>query len=188
MNSEPPGWADILNQVSETKSGRKAATDLRINVSEIRKRLGTTQTVDVAVVLDEIKVIESTAGGDVKGQLTLTSIEHGLTLFGEISFFWKSACRRCLEDIVSEQKTTIDEILQENASEDSDIIDFDGIHVDLLPIVVEAIAFSLPLAPLCKEGCAGPAPEEYPTQTEEELAANKPADPRWDALKDLRFD
>lgn len=174
--------------MSNTKSGQKQSTDLRINVSDLRKVLGTSQTVDVDVVLDEVKVIDSSAGGEVKGQLELISIELGLTVFGEVSFFWKSTCRRCLEDILSEQKATIDEIFQQGAGSDSDLIDFDGVHVDLLPLVVEAVAFSLPLAPLCKDSCAGPAPEEYPTKSEEQVEAEKPADPRWDALKDLKFD
>ncbi len=55
----------------------------------------------------------------------------------------------------------------------------------------------LPLAPLCREDCAGPDPDRFPTTTEEaheaELAAEAEAaepapDPRWAGLDDLRFE
>jgi uncharacterized protein len=54
----------------------------------------------------------------------------------------------------------------------------------------DAALLGLPLAPLCREDCAGPDPDRYPTVTEEELeaaaaTAEKPPDPRWAALGDL---
>lgn len=89
----------------------------------------------------------------------------------------------------------IDEIFQIDAPEDSDLLDFDGDQIDLLPLVREAVLFSLPLAPLCREECAGPDPDRYPAQSFDDFleaqAGQRAAaggDPRWAALDDLTFD
>ena len=53
-------------------------------------------------------------------------------------------------------------------------------------MVRDAVLLALPLAPLCADACAGPAPDEFPTgpvATEEQ-----PVDPRWAALTQLEFD
>jgi uncharacterized protein len=63
--------------------------------------------------------------------------------------------------------------------------------VDLSESVRDALLLGLPLAPLCTEGCAGPAPEEFPVAAQPDDVATTPVstgDPRWAALNDLRFD
>jgi uncharacterized metal-binding protein YceD (DUF177 family) len=42
----------------------------------------------------------------------------------------------------------------------------------------------LPLAPLCAPDCPGPEPDRHPLATDEDDGP----DPRWSALKELRFD
>jgi uncharacterized protein len=165
-----------------------AVDDLRINVSELRKQLGSTVGVPVSVELEKVRVVDSEASGPVTGNLVVEAIDGGARVAGELTFVWKASCRRCLEDIISDQATSVDETFQQGAEPDSEIHDFDGVHIDLLPLVTEAIAFSLPLAPLCKDSCAGPAPDSFPALTGEQLADSPSIDPRWDALKDLKFD
>lgn len=63
--------------------------------------------------------------------------------------------------------------------------------VDLSESVRDALLLGLPLAPLCNEDCAGPAPEEFPVEAPPDDAATESVsagDPRWAALDDLRFD
>ncbi len=162
--------------------------DLYINVTDLRKRLGNSSVILVSTELESVKVIETVASGDVSGEIVLESIERGITARGSVEFNWQAACRRCLEPVEQQQSAEIDAIYQLNAPEDSELIDFDGVHCDLLPVVTEAVAFSLPLAPLCASDCAGPAPEAYPTVLEADLEKSGGSDPRWDALSELKFD
>ena len=68
--------------------------------------------------------------------------------------------------------------------------------VDLEPMVRDAVLLALPLAPLCGDDCLGPAPDVFPAVVEgdgpvddgDREAAEPPADPRWAALDELRFD
>jgi uncharacterized protein len=64
-----------------------------------------------------------------------------------------------------------------------------GEQVDLAPMLREALALGLPLAPLCADDCAGPAPEAHPVRVPDDAAGDaRPTDPRWAALDELRFD
>jgi uncharacterized protein len=72
----------------------------------------------------------------------------------------------------------------------------DNDSIDLGPVLHDAVLLTLPLVPLCADDCAGPDPERFPTRVEgpadddgdDEVAAAPPADPRWAALDDLKFD
>ncbi|MEZ5226034.1 MAG: DUF177 domain-containing protein [Acidimicrobiales bacterium] len=171
---------------------------LLVNVTELRRRLGERMTLDIDAVLPPLGVISSRFRHEepVTGSVVVDSIERGVTVLGEVSFGWEGECRRCLDDVRGETTAPIDEIFQVQAPDDSDIIDFDGEQIDLLPLVRDAVLVGLPLAPLCRDDCAGPDPERYPAVTADEWerqlaekAAEPPApDPRWAALSDIELD
>lgn len=170
----------------------KPTRHVLVNVTELRRRLGERTDIDIDVVLQPLEVVSSQLRHEVAvtGSVTIDSIERGVTVLGAVEFEWEGECRRCLEEVGGTETTTIDEIFQVHAPEDSDIIDFDGEEVDLLPLVRDAVLTGLPLAPLCREDCAGPDPDRYPAVTAEEweqAAADKAIapDPRWSALADI---
>lgn len=163
-----------------------------INVADLRRRLGQRRVEDVEIILGQQTVIGSRNTPEpVVGQITVESIERGVSAYGDVRFAWEADCRRCLEVTGGQIDVDIHEIFQVDAPEDSELIDFDGIQIDLVPIVRDAVVLSLPLAPLCGDDCAGPDPDRYPAVTEDEReqeraeeAANTP-DPRWAALEGL---
>lgn len=165
---------------------------LLINVADLRLRLGQRRVETIEIRLGKQTVVGSrTTNEPVVGQLMIESIERGVSAYGEVRFSWQGDCRRCLEVTGGHLDVDIHEIFQIEAPEDSELIDFDGIQIDLIPIVRDAVVLSLPLAPLCGDDCAGPDPGRYPAVTEDERerqraeeAANTP-DPRWAALDGL---
>lgn len=159
---------------------------LIVNVVELRKRLGQRREVPVDVVLARQTVLDSrTCQTPVVGTLTVESIERGVSVVGQVSFDWQSDCRRCLELVAGTREIDIAEICLVDAPEDADIIDFDGEKLDLVPILRDAVGLSLPLAPLCRDDCAGPDPDRYPALTEQAMELDRPPDPRWAALSEL---
>lgn len=167
---------------------------LMVNVSDLRRRLGQRRSEPIEIRLGPQTVVASRTTPDpVVGEVTIESIERGVSVTGSVRFRWAGECRRCLEDTGGELDVTIDEIFQIDAPEDSELIDFDGIQIDLVPIVRDAVVLSLPLAPLCREGCAGPDPDRYPAVTEQERTLERQAeaaestDPRWAALDQLNL-
>jgi uncharacterized protein len=72
---------------------------------------------------------------------------------------------------------------------DGETYPIEGDEVDLEPVVRDAALLHLPLAPLCRPDCEGPAPDVFPTRVEGDATDDEPArDPRWAALDELRLD
>ena len=70
---------------------------------------------------------------------------------------------------------------------DGETYPIEGDEVDLEPVVRDGVLLHLPLAPLCRPDCPGPAPEAFPTMVEgedgevsdEDLSGEPARDPRW---------
>ncbi len=174
--------------------GRKPTVHQVINVADLRQRMGQRQFVDVDILLPPLEVIASrTVDEPVTGELTIESIERGVSVTGHVRFAWEGDCRRCLEPVSSHEEIDILEIFQTHTPDDEEINDLVDNSVDLVPLVRDTVLLSLPLAPLCREDCAGPDPDRYPAVTEDEreaeaAAAGPKPDPRWAALSDLQLD
>lgn len=179
---------------AEDPPERDVPAKLPVSVSELRRRLGQRQTEPIHVVLAPLNVVSThTTSQPVEGEVVIESIERGVSVTGSVRFAWGGECRRCLETTGSTMEVEIDEIFQVDAPEDSEILDFDGDQIDLLPLVKEAVVFNLPLAPLCREDCPGPDPDRYPAQLYDDFVETQAkeraveGDPRWGALDDLTF-
>ena len=163
---------------------------LLVNVADLRRRLGQrrTEPIDIVVARQAVIATRNTEQA-VVGEVTVESIERGVSVLGRVTFVWEGDCRRCLELATGVTEIEIDEIFQVDAPDDSEIIPFDGDQIDLVPIITDAVALSLPLAPLCRDDCDGPDPDRYPAVTaerfEQERSARDGTDPRWAGLDQL---
>ncbi len=170
----------------------KKSTAVEIHVGDLRQRLGQRITIEIDLLLEPLNVVSSrTTDAPVVGELVIESIERGVTVTGEVSFGWTGDCRRCIDPVGGTETISIFEIFQYGAPEDSEIVDFDGEHVDLYPVVNDAVLTALPLVPLCSDECRGPDPERYPAISADEFEqkpATPKADPRWAALSDLNLE
>lgn len=165
-----------------------------IAVGDLRSRLGERMTIEIDVLVPMLEVIASRSVADepVVGEVTIESVERGVSVLGSIEYVWTAECRRCLDDVAGRSDVTIDEIYQVNAPDDPELIELVGDQIDLLPLVRDAVLVGLPLAPLCRNECTGPDPDRYPTLTAEDVEteraeAEPEGDPRWAALGDLEF-
>ena len=191
--SEEPNSTNEGGPTAQDPGDRPAR--ILINVADLRRRLGQRRTEPVVVQLARQTVVGSWTTGDVVvGEVTVESIERGVSVFGAVRFRWEGDCRRCLETTTGELDVDVGEIFQIDAPPDSDLIRFDGDQIDLVPVVRDAVVLSLPLVPLCSQDCAGPDPDRYPAMTldqSEQAKAQEQAevpDPRWDALNELNLD
>ena len=129
-------------------------------------------------------------GDDVVADLTLEAQGETLTASGTVTAHWEGECRRCLQATDGVLAIEFSEVFQAKPVE-GETYKLDRDQVDLRPALREAVALALPVAPLCDEACAGPDPESHPVTIEsplDELDEAPPADPRWAALDELRFD
>jgi len=127
---------------------------------------------------------------DVEVDVTLEAQGPTVTATGTVTGRWTGECRRCLEETGGGLEATLSEVFESEPVE-GETYPLGRDHLDLEPAIREALALALPLAPLCDEACAGPDPADHPVTVEpddDDGAGDEPADPRWAALDQLRFD
>lgn len=123
----------------------------------------------------------------VAGTLLVESMADSLSVTGTVDAHWEGTCRRCLDEARGTVEVEIQEIFERHPVE-GETYELPDDHVDLRPMLEEQVVLTLPLAPLCGEDCAGPAPEAFPTTVESDEAPEPTGDPRWAALDALKFD
>jgi uncharacterized protein len=190
------------------------AGPLVVPIAELRRRVGTRRplqrTVDVAAVADLAGAGEAVgvAGttvppdGEIAVDLVVESVLEGVTVSGTLRAPWRADCRRCLETVEGEVDIDVQELFEANPTPD-ETYPLEGDQIDLAPLVRDAVLLALPLSVLCAETCAGPDPERFPAHRDEAGDAGEaasgtdgeaddsrepPADPRWAALRELRFE
>lgn len=124
--------------------------------------------------------------------LAIEMVGEQITVIGTLESEWTGPCRRCLEPMTATVATKVHEIFELDPVE-GETYKLEKDFADLRPMVVETIVLSLPVAPLCRTDCAGPAPDQFPTEVESDPAggdseSQTTGDPRWAALDALTFD
>ena len=105
----------------------------------------------------------------------------------EARFDYSTACARCAKPLLKHARVPVNHTLLSHAeSEDNDdFIVLDGMHLELDELVSEDIYLALPTKFLCNDDCKGLCPVCGTDLNFEQCSCSEPADPRWDALKDL---
>lgn len=121
----------------------------------------------------------------VKGSVfNKTGIVH---LNADAVFDYSTSCAKCNKPLLRHAKVPVRHILLTHAeSDDNDeFIILDGVRLELDELVSEDIYLSIPSRFLCKDDCKGLCSICGIDLNFGECKCCAPADPRWDALKDL---
>jgi uncharacterized protein len=164
---------------------------LRAPVTELRRHLGTRREVEASVDLPDLATSTAAVvpGTPIEVDLVLEAILPGVSVSGSVRAQWVGECRRCLEEVRGTAEVDVQEIFERTPTE-GETWPLGPDDIDLEPLVREAVLLALPLAPLCREDCEGPAPDRFPTVVEGTVEAESeppeaPKDPRWAALDEL---
>jgi uncharacterized protein len=115
-------------------------------------------------------------------------VGSGILATGWAEITWNSACRRCARPISGVTRAAFQEEFDAAASVDGDTYPMKHDQVDLELVAREAILLDLPLAPLCREDCAGLCNSCGADLNDGACScAPEVADPRWAALDALSF-
>jgi DUF177 domain-containing protein len=168
-----------------------------VPIADLRRRVGNRRALRRAVEVSAAEWPESVAGttvpadGEIDLDVVLESVLDGVTVTGTLRAPWRADCRRCLEPVEGEIDVDVQELFEAHPTLGETYL-LDGDHIDLEPLVRDAVLLALPLSALCAPDCAGPDPERFPAAVEPEPAEQAdpapPADPRWAVLRDVRFD
>ena len=157
--------------------------DLMHRPGEMRER-----TLDVTV--DEgygNAVIGVRKGAQVHLDVRLESLHDGILVSADVDTIALGECVRCLDDVSLPIEVEIQELFAYSVDEAFDYTVV-GDHVDLEPLVRDAVVMSLPFQPVCRPDCPGLDPEtgerlaDFPDRKPREVI-----DPRWSALAELQL-
>lgn len=165
---------------------------LRIGVTDLLHHPGTRREVRRTVRVGPLTVGSSTVPADTEVEVDVvvesTADPGTLTVTGHLDVPWAGECRRCLGEVGGILRVDVLEVASRHPADD-EVWPLVGDELDLTELVRESALLALPVAPLCGEGCRGPAPDAFPAVPAAEAAASEPGrDERWAALDQLRFD
>jgi uncharacterized protein len=136
--------------------------------------------------LDMIGVPE---GSPLVVDVRLESVTEGVLATGTVTGTVTGECGRCLTGFTEDLEVDFVELFAypnsatEETTDPDEVPRLEGDHLDLEPVVRDAVVLSLPLTPLCRPDCGGLCPQcgERLDDLPEDHA-HVQLDPRWAAL------
>ena len=158
---------------------------LRFGVVGLRRRPGEIAPVEfstqsIAVRMEHGRVLAD-RGVIVRGELE--SSLSGVGFRGFVTATLELECRRCGEYFTAPLEIEVEELFEDHPDE-GETYPIVNDEIDLTDVLHEAISIAIPTLGLCSADCAGPAPAEFPIQSEDEESPR--GDPRWKILDDAR--
>lgn len=186
---------------AEAEGGFDPPGRLRVDIARHKRKPGTRFPTQLRVEALEGMALPSVdvAATSVEVDLQLEMIGDQISAAGTLVAHWSGPCRRCVEPVEASVAIDVLEIF-ELAPVEGETYLRERDFADLRPMLTEAVALALPVVPLCRPDCVGPAPDRFPTVAVESAAASsgaeagdrvdpdRPVDPRWAALSGLGTD
>ena len=164
---------------------------MTIDVSEILKEFGEKKEVNGEVRISDVefKGERYTFQSPLKVNGTISNNGKALVLTADVEAKMGTQCARCLDDIVVDAGFSIEESFMQSeaeASEDEDIIVFDGYTIELDDIIEDNLIMNIKGRYLCNEDCKGLCPQCGANLNDGECGCGREfIDPRWAGLADL---
>ncbi len=157
------------------------------------RRVGTARRHEVRHgPVGELVVAGSRVGADQEAEadVVLDVVTGGVEVSGRVRAPWSGSCRRCLRPVTGLLDVDVRELYQPagrpGSADEEETYPLDGDFLDLAPLVRDALLLALPLAPLCRDDCAGLCPLCGADRTDALCTCTADAiDPRWAALDEL---
>jgi uncharacterized protein len=163
-------------------------TPYTVPVFDLMHRPGEMREKSLDVVVPESfgnAVIGIKEGSHLAVEARLESLHDGILVSGSVDGEATGECVRCLIDVSLPVQVEFQELFAYSFDEAFDYEVQDD-HVDLEPVVRDAVVLSLPFQPVCQEDCLGLCPQcgvrllDNPGHEHD-----APIDPRWAALTGL---
>jgi uncharacterized protein len=164
---------------------------LVVDTRELGRRPGAsrriTRTVPAPADLgtDIIRIPE---GSDLHLELLLESVMEGVLVSGTARGRTSGECVRCLDDVDIEIEVPVQELFAypgSSSADDEDLLEMVGDHLDLEPVLRDALVPALPFQPVCREDCPGLCSECGQRLADDPGHHHDVVDARWAALTGL---
>ena len=152
---------------AKTTSRLDPRRPLVLDVRELGRRPGSMRTVRRTVPAPDglgVELARVPTGEPVELDLRLESVVEGVLVSGTATAAVAGECARCLGPVADRVTVDLQELFAyadsatEETTEEDEISHLVGDHLDLEPVVRDAVVLALPLSPLCREDCARAVP------------------------------
>lgn len=142
------------------------------------------------------EVLAVPAGAPIEVEVRMESVMEGILVTGSVRATAEGACVRCLEPLTVAIDAPFQELFvyperaahsRKTGAMDEDTSEYEVIddHIDLGPVVVDAVVPTLPFQPVCRPDCPGLCSECGFRMADDPDHAHELLDPRWSALASL---
>lgn len=140
------------------------------------------------------------AGSGIECDVRLESVIEGVLVSGTARVRLEGECSRCLDPISDELEVDLQElyvypetdargrVVASDAEDDDEQRYVVDDHVDLEPLLRDAVVLDLPLAPVCRDDCPGLCSQCGARLADDPEHHHDVIDPRWAALGGLLAD
>ncbi|NDB18193.1 MAG: DUF177 domain-containing protein [Actinobacteria bacterium] len=171
-----------------------------IEVREPGRRVGHSKHVTASAMTADAMgtaVIGVLPGSTIDLDITLQAVGEGILVTGTATAPVVGECSRCLTEIRYPEQIELADlfsypptdargrVLEAEMDNDEDTLWVADDHIDLEPVITDALVLGLPLAPLCRPDCPGLCPECGESLAEQPEHSHPLHDPRWAALATL---
>ena len=163
-------------------------TPYTLDVYDIMHRPGQMREVEFEMTVPE--ALQTTLIGVPKGAplhiaARLESLHDGILVSAEVEATAVGECGRCLIEVREPLQVEIRELFAYSQDQAFEYAVQDD-HVDLEPVIRDAVVLALPFQPVCQEDCLGLCPQCGVRLLDEPGHQHEPeVDPRWAALSGL---
>lgn len=166
-----------------------------IPVKALRRVIGSARPEQRRGTLGRLSVADSVVGAEevADAEVTLSAVDGGIEVSGRVSAPYTGSCRRCGQGVAGRVVADVRELYRprtgRDRSNDMDEETYElGVdHLDLAPLVRDAVVLELPVAPLCRTDCAGLCDRCGADLNTEPCGCDRaPVDDRWAVLDVLR--
>ena len=161
-----------------------------VQVAALRKQNGATRVERRDGLIPGLGAVSVVVPDDapVVLEVTLASYPGGITADGTVTTVWRGECRRCGGPVEGRVVARVKERFAPTGGthRDEEAYPLTGDELDLEPLARDAVLLELPLAPLCRDDCAGLCPTCGANRNTDTCDCTAPVDPRWAALDTLR--
>ncbi len=148
-------------RVAGARTGRPPHTSrlFHLSAEELWRDRGVRREVAIAASIEGLSCMGSVVSPSEPVDISLWLVAEGSTILadGVLSARWQGTCRRCLVEVGGLLTVPVHEMYRQDMVDDL-VYPITGGIVALEPLIRDALLTSLPLAPLCTEGCKGLCP------------------------------